>query len=209
VPRLHPPEKSAILELEPFAGVELESVLVPRSDVQFQAALADLRAHPYLGFDTESKPTFMTGEVSTGPDVVQFATTTKAYVFQLRHQASEEFVRAILTDTDVVKVGFDLKQDQAQLRRRLSVEACPVLDLTRVFHRMGYPRHIGIKTAVAIVFGQQFIKSKKIATTNWSNERLEPRQVLYAANDAYVALRVLQAIGLESGTVSAMLKAGG
>jgi ribonuclease D len=204
VPRLHPPDKSAILELEPFSGVELESVLVPRSDEQLQAAWADLRAQPYLGFDTESKPTFVAGEVSTGPDVVQFATTTKAYVFQLRHQACEELVRAILTDKDVVKVGFDLKQDQAQLRRRLNVEACPMLDLTRVFHRMGYPRHIGIKTAVAIVFGQRFIKSKKIATTNWANERLEPRQVLYAANDAYVALRVLQAIGLEGGTVSAV-----
>jgi ribonuclease D len=204
VPRLHPPDKSVILELEPFSGVELESVLVPRSDEQLQAAWADLRAQPYLGFDTESKPTFVAGEVSTGPDVVQFATTTKAYVFQLRHQACEELVRAILTDKDVVKVGFDLKQDQAQLRRRLGVEAAPVLDLTRVFHRMGYPRHIGIKTAVAIVFGQRFIKSKKIATTNWANERLEPRQVLYAANDAYVALRVLQAIGLESGRVSAV-----
>ena len=59
------------------------------------------------------------------------------------------------------------------------------------------------------MFGQRFIKSKKIATTNWANERLEPRQVLYAANDAYVALRVLQAIGLDDGAVQAALEANG
>jgi ribonuclease D len=208
MPKLHPPEKSAILELEPFFGVELENVLLPRGDEQIQAAWADLSAQPYLGFDTESKPTFVSGEVSSGPDVVQFASSTKTYVFQLRHQACEAVVRAILTDKHVVKVGFDLKQDQAQLRRRLGVEAFPVLDLTQVFHRMGYPRHLGIKTAVAIVFGQRFIKSKKIATTNWANERLEPRQVLYAANDAHVALRVLQAMGLDDSTSRAASEAG-
>jgi ribonuclease D len=197
MPKLQPPEKSAILKLEPFFGVELQSIVVPRGDGELQAAWADLRAHAYLGFDTESKPTFVSGEVSTGPDVVQFATRTKAYIFQLRHQACEPIVRALLTDKDVVKVGFDLKQDQAQIRRRLSLETSPVLDLTQVFHRMGYPPHIGIKTAVAIVFGQRFTKSKKMATTNWANERLEPNQILYAANDAYVALRILQAVGLE------------
>jgi ribonuclease D len=208
VPSLRPPEKSAILELEPFFGVGLESVRVPSNDEQLRAAWADLTGQPYLGFDTEAKPTFVSGEVSTGPDVVQLATSTKAYVFQLRHHPCEALVRAILTDKNVVKVGFDLKQDQAQLRRRLGVEAFPVLDLTRVFHRMGYPRHIGIKTAVAIVFGQRFIKSKKLATTNWANERLEPGQILYAANDAYVALRILKAIGLDHGAVKAVSEAG-
>jgi ribonuclease D len=66
---------------------------------------------------------------------------------------------------------------------------------------------LGIKSAVAVVFGQRFIKSKKIATTNWANEQLEPRQVLYAANDAYVALRVLEGLGLDDGAVEAALNA--
>jgi ribonuclease D len=147
------------------------------------------------------------GQEVAGPDVVQFATASKAYVFQLRHQACEEVVRAILTDKAIVKVGFDLKQDQVQLRSRLGVEAAPVLDLTRVFHRKGYVRELGIKSAVAVVFGQRFIKSKKIATTNWANEQLEPHQVLYAANDAYVALRVLEGLGLDDGAVEAALNA--
>jgi len=207
MPRLHPPDKSAILELEPFVGVEFANVLLPRSDDQLEAAWADLSACRYVGFDTESKPTFVAGQQVAGPDVVQFSTATKAYVFQLRHPACEVLVRAILTDKAVVKVGFDLKQDQVQLRSRLGVEAAPLLDLTRVFHRKGYVRELGIKSAVAVVFGQRFIKSKKVATTNWANERLEPRQVLYAANDAYVALRVLAGLGLDDGEVKAVLEA--
>ena len=205
--RLHPPDKAAVLELEPFVGVEFENVLLPRSDDQLEAAWGELSACRYVGFDTESKPTFVAGQEVAGPDVVQFATAAKAYVFQLRHQACEVLVRAILTDKAIVKVGFDLKQDQVQLRSRLGVEVAPLLDLTRVFHRKGYVRELGIKSAVAVVFGQRFVKSKKIATTNWANEQLEPRQVLYAANDAYVALRVLEGLGSEDGDVKAVLKA--
>lgn len=205
--RLYPPDKSAVLQLEPFVGIEFENILLPRSDEQLMAAWEDLRTRRYVGFDTESKPTFVSGEESGGPDVVQFATSTKAYIFQLRHQACEELVRAMLTDKGIFKVGFDLKQDQVQLRRRLGVEAAPVLDLTRVFHRKGYARELGIKSAVAVVFGQRFIKSKKTATTNWANERLETRQLMYAADDAYVALRVLEGLGLADGAVKAVLEA--
>jgi len=110
--------------------------------------------------------------------------------------SSEELVRGLLTAPHLVKVGFDLKQDQAQLRQRLGVQAAPLIDLDRVFHRQGYPRSVGIKTAVAIVFGQRFTKSKKLTTTNWASAKLDPRQIEYAANDAFVALRVLQALNL-------------
>jgi ribonuclease D len=74
----------------------------------------------------------------------------------------------------------------------------PSLDLDRVFQQRGYGRSIGIKSAVAIVFGQRFVKSKRLTTTNWSLPTLQPRQLLYAANDAWVALCVLQALGAEA-----------
>lgn len=195
--RLNPPDKSAVLELEPFIGLGLADIRQPQTAAQYEQAWAELNAHRHIGFDTESRPTFTKGHESQGPDVVQFATPAHAYVFQLRDTASEALVRAVLTSQDLVKVGFDLQQDQTQLRRRLGVEASPVLDLTKVFHSRGYPRTLGIKSAVAVVFGQRFVKSKRVTTSNWSNERLEPRQVIYAANDAFVALRVMQALGLD------------
>ena len=196
--RLLPPDKSALLALPPFTGLGLGAICLAHSDAQLAQAWTELSAQPHIGFDTESRPTFTKGQESTGPEVVQLATPLRAYVFQLRHPACEALVRAVLTHPQVVKVGFDLQQDLTQLRRRLGVEVVPVLDLTKVFHRQGYPRTLGIKSAVAIVFGQRFVKSKKVTTSNWANERLEPRQLLYAANDAYVALRVLQALGPEA-----------
>ena len=190
------PDKADLLDLAPFAALALSQVRAPTLDDALAAAWADLSAQRFIGFDTESKPTFAKGEVSGGPDVVQFATASTAYVFQLRHAASLDLVCQVLAERRVIKVGFGLSQDQQQLRQRLGACAQPLLDLDVVFRRQGYQRTIGIKSAVAILFNQRFVKSKRITTSNWAQHPLEPRQLLYAANDAWVALQVLHALGL-------------
>jgi ribonuclease D len=192
--RLRPPDKAVILTLPPFAGLSQRHVHVPQGPEALAAAGADLLTQEVLGFDTESKPTFVKGEQSTGPDVVQFATATQAYVFQLCRAECLSLVAQVLAHPGCVKLGFGLQQDQAQLRYRLGVGASPVLDLDTVFKHLGYPPSLGIKAAVAVLFGQRFVKSKRITTTNWAQPRLDERQVMYAANDAWVALQVWRAL---------------
>ena len=53
-------------------------------------------------------------------------------------------------------------------------------------------------SAVAVLLGQNLPKSKSVSTSNWARATLEPRQLLYAANDAYAALRVYQALQLRT-----------
>ncbi len=190
------PSKADLLELPAFDGLPLSRVHTPHTAQALADAWADLSAQRFIGFDTESKPTFNKGEVSGGPDVVQFASPGAAYVLQLRHPATQDFVRRVLAAPELVKVGFGLGQDQQQLLQRLGVRAQPLLDLDVVFRRQGHAHTIGIKTAVALVFGQRFAKSKRVTTSNWSATVLDERQRLYAANDAWVALRVLQGLGL-------------
>jgi hypothetical protein len=52
------------------------------------------------------------------------------------------------------------------------------------------------RRAVAVMFNKRFIKSRKATTSNWANLRLTDAQLVYAANDAYAALRVFEALGL-------------
>jgi ribonuclease D len=44
-----------------------------------------------------------------------------------------------------------------------------------------------VKAAVASLFGQRYIKSKKASTSNWALPQLSEAQLIYAANDAYAA----------------------
>jgi ribonuclease D len=43
-------------------------------------------------------------------------------------------------------------------------------------------------------FNRKLLKSKSITTSNWAARELTERQLLYAANDAYAALRVFHAM---------------
>ena len=193
---LRPIPKQAVLQFAPFDGLRLDQILLPESAAQRTEARARLLDAPFLGFDTEVKPTFKAGEPLRGPDVVQFATGTQAYVFQMQDADNVQLVAEVLTARNVVKAGFDLRSDQKQLKRSLQVYAQPMLDLDFVFSRQGYPRSIGVKAAIALLFQRRLLKSKRVTTSNWANTRLETRQVLYAANDAYAAWAVLDALDL-------------
>ena len=192
--RLRPIPKEEVLQLAPFEGIRLEQIHLPRSDAELGQAREALLASPFLGFDTEVKPTFKAGEPMRGPDVVQFATGTAAYVLQMHDADNIELVREVLAARHVVKAGFDLRSDQKQLMHRLGTYAQPLLDLDFVFSGRGYPRSIGVKAAIALLFNRRLLKSKRVTTSNWANPTLETRQILYAANDAYAAWAVLDAL---------------
>ncbi len=194
--RLRPIPKQAVLQFEPFEGLRLNQIDLPATPTDRARARDELLGSRFLGFDTEVKPTFKAGEPLRGPDVVQFATGTRAYVFQMHETENMELVREVLAAPDVVKVGFDLRSDQKQLMRLLNIDARPMLDLDFVFGARGYPKSIGVKAAIALLFNRRLLKSKRITTSNWGNRRLESRQILYAANDAYAAWAVLDALGL-------------
>ena len=72
-----------------------------------------------------------------------------------------------------------------------------VLDLSTALRKKNERNTLGAKTAVARFFGAKMQKSKKITTTNWALPRLSDKQILYAADDAHVALRIYRRWRLE------------
>ncbi len=189
------PSKADTLALPVFAGLDLPQIVVPASAAQFEAAACEIAAASAVGFDTESKPTFRLGEVSDGPHIVQFALPNKAFIFQLHHAPAHGPLVALLREPALCKVGFGLGSDRSQILAKLGVVPQAVLDLNAVFSRRGYRRDMGVRAAVALMFEQRFLKSKKTTTTNWAMPQLSAAQLRYAANDAYAALRVWQALG--------------
>lgn len=193
----HPtPSKEQIELLPPFERLGLDRVRLVSSAREAERACAELAQVPQLGFDTESKPTFRVGEVSDGPHIVQLATPEQAWVFQLHEPGCRARVAELLAYAGVTKAGFGLGDDRKRITAKLGVEPAQVLELNTVFRERGYRKDMGVKAAVAVLFQQRFMKSKKAATSNWAHPRLSEAQLLYAANDAWAAIRVLQALGL-------------
>jgi RNA polymerase sigma factor for flagellar operon FliA len=189
--RAAPAEAEA--ELPPYVGIRIADVQMVSTAEQASAARAALLAADAIGFDTESKPTFTKGETSTGPHLIQFSTDHKAWLFQIGASTSAhtlEVLTAVLESALPLKIGFGLSDDVKRLHAKLAIRAAGVVDLSVALRTPGQRNDLGAKTAVAKFFGQKLQKSKKISTTNWALPRLNEKQILYAADDAQVALRV-------------------
>ena len=184
------PDKDAIALLPPFERLGLDRISLVSTTEQAHAAATALCRASAWGFDTESKPTFRVGEVSDGPHVLQLATATHAWVFQLHEPGCRAVAADLLARGGIVKVGFGLGDDRKRILHKLGIEPQGVLELNTVFRERGYRKDMGVKGAVAVLFNQRFIKSKKAATSNWAQPRLTEAQLVYAANDAYAAIRV-------------------
>jgi hypothetical protein len=191
------PSKEQIQELPLFQNLPLQQIHVIHSIEQCLTLEQELKSCALLGFDTESKPTFKVGEVSTGPHLIQLASQDKAYLFQINPEILA-FLKPVFENRDQVKVGFGLKND-AHLFRKKGIELNSVIELSKCFSAFGFPNPMGLKNAMALLFQVNFPKSKKISTSNWARKILTPHQIQYAAADAYAPVLVFEkllALGL-------------
>ena len=192
---LERPTRQQIALLPPFAGLSLDQIVVLRTPAQLEDAYRAIEREGVVGFDTESKPTFTKGAEATGPHVVQFALRDRAFIVQLGKEPPLGFLKSVLESRSIAKVGFGLNSDKGSLFRKLGVTVAAAVDLTGPLRALRYKQALGAKAAVAIVLGQRLQKSKSVTTSNWASAALTPKQLLYAANDAYAALCVFLALG--------------
>jgi hypothetical protein len=192
------PDKDAIALLPPFERLGLDRITLVSTGVQARQAFEQLVMFQAWGFDTESKPTFKVGEASDGPHVLQLATRHRAWVFQLHEPECRGVAADLLAYGGITKAGFGLGDDRRRIVHKLGIEPEGILELNTVFRERGYRKDMGVKGAVAVLFNQRFQKSKKAATSNWANARLSESQLIYAANDAFAAIRVWEELSDKS-----------
>jgi ribonuclease D len=191
---LQRPTPEQIAALPAYPALPPSQIQVLKSAAQLAFAEQALREAGHVGFDTESKPVFVAGAPQTGPEVIQFATATHAFIVQTATAGVEAFLQAMIESDEVVKVGFGLASDRPQIHRKLGLRLGKSIDLSHLVRRLGFKDAVGLKTAVAVVLGQRLAKSRKATTSNWANPTLSPQQLQYAANDAHASLLVYLAL---------------
>jgi len=183
-------DKASIQQLPPFENLNYQNIVVIENIEQCKTIEEELRNAVILGFDSESKPTFRVGEVSTGPHLIQLATAQKAYLFHV-NSSTLKFLQPVLSNPQQIKVGFGLKNDKHIFHKKgIELESC--VDLAKGFSHFGFTQQMGVQKAIALLFGQYLAKSKKVGTSNWARKPLTPQQISYAAADAYAALLVFE-----------------
>jgi ribonuclease D len=178
----------------PIRRYEGEVCLVTTPQV-LARALADIRQEGVVGFDTETRPAFRTGE-SHLPCLVQVATASTVYLFQLRRPDVFEVLSELLAQPRVIKAGIGLAHDLRSLKLVFPFAEENVLDLGTVARRCGLGQ-TGLRNLAGILLC--FRIPKGASTTNWATAQLSAQQITYAATDAWACRELFlrfQSLGL-------------
>jgi ribonuclease D len=164
----------------PVRRYEGEICLVETAQ-HLERALADIRGERVVGFDTETRPAFTKGE-SYPPALVQAATASVVYIFQLRQAVVFPVVAELLETGHIVKTGVSVSRDLRDLKAVLPFEPQNVIDLEGVARRSGL-RQTGVRNLAGMLLGFRIPKGN--TTSNWAAPQLTAAQITYAATDAW------------------------
>jgi len=89
----------------------------------------------------------------------------------------------VLETPDVIKAGIGLADDFLNLKKVFPFEPQNIIDLSLVAQQQGIKRS-GVRNLAGQLLG--FRVTKGSSTSNWASPRLTPKQIVYAATDAWV-----------------------
>lgn len=158
-------------------------------------AIAGLKGELVLGFDTETRPTFGKKPLNS-PALLQLASSQATYLFQLKRISLPDSLIEILSDPDIIKAGIAVHDDIRVLQMVAPFEAGGFVDLSDVARKNGL-QTMGLRNMAANLLG--FRISKTAQCSNWEAPQLSPKQITYAATDAWVSRELhfrIQELGL-------------
>lgn len=154
------------------------------------AAIKILLNEKVLGFDTETRPSFSKGEFYPVA-LLQLATQDCAYLFRMSKMPFPKELVDILSNENIIKAGVAIRDDIKGFQKLHPFEPKGFVDLSHEAEKRGFTS-LGLRALTAIFLGTRLSKAAKV--TNWENHTLSPAQLVYAASDAYVGLKIYEKI---------------
>tara|TARA_B100000945_G_scaffold290748_1_gene264711 strand:+ start:994 stop:1572 length:579 start_codon:yes stop_codon:yes gene_type:complete len=142
-----------------------------------------------IGFDTETKPSFKKG-VSYNVSLLQISAGDDVFLFRLDKIGLQKDIIDLLSSSTILKVGIDIKNDIIGLKKLHPFEISNFLDLNNLATEKGYQSIGAIKLCIMLL-GYRISKNQRLS--DWSAENLTEAQLQYAAIDAWICPKILQA----------------
>jgi len=161
---------------------------------QLENALSNIESTPFIGFDSEQKPTFKKGQASHGISIIQLATLSKCYIIQTKQIRNLKPLINLLENQNIIKIGTGLKGDNEALFKQFNLRLKSTIDLENVFKALSAKNQIGAKKAALIILNENLQKSKNMSRSNWEKKDLTDGQIKYASEDATVVYDVMDRI---------------
>ena len=156
------------------------------SDQQLNSVASILNSITEFGFDTETKPSFKKGDVFKVA-LLQLATETDAFLIRLHPITEFQLIKSIFENEKIVKVGVAIRDDLKQLQKVFKFEPKNCVELQAIAKTKGL-KNFGLKGMSEEILAATVSKGPKM--TNWEISQLTNQQLMYAATDAWIGLKL-------------------
>jgi len=170
------------LPLHAFDG----TVNVIHDKDQLPAIFNEISKYKIVGFDTETKPVFVKGQ-RHHVALMQIALTDRVYLIRIKVTGITPEIVAFLENDRILKVGVGVRDDIKALQVLKKFTAAGFVELADMARNAGLEVE-SVKKLTALLLG--FRISKSAQTSNWEADRLDAKQISYAATDAWVCLNI-------------------
>lgn len=162
-----------------------EIIIVDSSD-KVAEACSCLSVQKIIGFDTETRPSFLSGKTNS-VSLLQLSTESTAYLFRLNQVALEKPILRILSSRKITKIGAAIHDDIKALQKLRHFIPQSFIDLQSIAGQYGI-QDKSLRKLSAITLGFRISKAQRLS--NWEAATLTPAQQCYAATDAWVSLEI-------------------
>lgn len=162
------------------------NIVVVEDTSDIESICTELSVCPAIGFDTETRPSFKPGIINKVA-LLQLSTQDTCYLFRLCRIPLHKAIIKVLEDKNIIKIGADVHNDLLALKELRHFKPGGFLDLQDIIHEWGITEK-SVRKMSSIVLGERVSKAKRLS--NWAAVSLTPRQMMYAATDAWVCLRI-------------------
>lgn len=157
---------------------------------QLVAAIQVLEQEQWVGFDTETKPSFVKG-VKNKVALLQLSTPQVCYLIRVNKLGIPPILSTFLAAAKPLKIGLSLHDDYRVLLRSCKFKPLGFVDLQKIIKKVGI-EELGLQKMYAILFGKKISKAQRL--TNWEAATLTPAQQEYAAIDAWACVDIYEKI---------------
>jgi ribonuclease D len=186
-------EEISALDTEEFKG----RIHVVDNLEDSDKAVACLSRSKWIGFDTETRPTFKKGNINSVA-LIQLATNERCFLFRLNKIGFVPSLLNLLSDQEILKIGLSLRDDFMSMGRRLKFTPRGFIDLQKIVSQHDI-EDISLQKIYALLFQKKISKSQRL--TNWEAEVLSEAQKKYAALDAWACLKIYEKLCLTNESI--------
>jgi len=176
----------------PLGAFEGKTIIVAE-EKKIIHAFDEIKEHRVVGFDTETKPVFVSGQQNKVA-LMQVALPDKVFLIRLRQTGITPHLIEFLESDSILKAGVALRDDIKALQRLKHYKPGGFIELANMSKEAGLQVE-SVKKLTALLLG--FRISKSAQTSNWEAEVLHEKQISYAATDAWVCLQIYKKLTMK------------